>query len=97
MSDHAHFKNHVIGMKIVSTSDMYDRYIITCIKKYDNNNKIWILKNTRYKYWNSTGLRNQEEKNHKNEFNKWSNVDKGGKHTNDIKKGKCDSNVQQSN
>ena len=36
-SDHDHFKNIIIVMKIVSKSDMSDSDIITCIQTYNKN------------------------------------------------------------
>ena len=37
-SDHDHFKNPIIGMKIVSKLELSDIYVITCIQTYNNNN-----------------------------------------------------------
>ena len=37
-SDCAHFKNPVMGMKILSTAEMSETDVATCIKKHNNNN-----------------------------------------------------------
>ena len=37
-SDCAHFKNPVMSMKILSTAEMSETDVATCIKKHNNNN-----------------------------------------------------------
>ena len=74
-------------MNTASTADLSDRAVITYIQTVNKKIRGQNFNHRRHKDWKWAGLMEQDENNHKNEFNRRTKIYKGVKHINKLNEG----------